>query len=76
VYVSYYKDVIHPGNSDFDEYSIIKTTGKGNFVGKWGGSMYSGFGIFHNPTGIAADTSGRVYVADTGNARIQAFYIQ
>ncbi len=42
------------------------------FVTKWG-SQGSGDGEFTNPVGAAVDSSGNVYVADTGNHRIQKF---
>ena len=43
-----------------------------HFVKKWG-SEGSGEGQFDVPEGIAADSSGKVYVADTNNHRIQKF---
>jgi len=43
-----------------------------NFVTKWG-SYGSGNGQFYNPNGIAVDSSGNVYVADSGYSRIQKF---
>ena len=42
------------------------------FSNKWG-TPGSGSGQFNAPEGIAADSSGRVYVTDTGNNRIQMF---
>jgi tripartite motif-containing protein 71 len=42
------------------------------FVKKWG-IPGSGNGQFKNPHGIAVDPSGRLYVADLGNNRIQMF---
>ena len=42
------------------------------FVRHWG-SPGSGEGQFHSPHGIAIDPLGNVYVADTGNNRIQKF---
>jgi DNA-binding beta-propeller fold protein YncE len=44
----------------------------GQFLGKWGG-YGSGPYQFKNPTGIAHDAQGRLYVADAGNDRIQVF---
>src|SRR5206468_387990 len=42
------------------------------FVTKWG-SQGGGDGQFANPTGVAVDGSGHVFVADSGNDRIQKF---
>ena len=39
---------------------------------KWG-SLGSGDGQFSDPTGVAIDGSGNVYVADKGNSRMQKF---
>jgi NHL repeat-containing protein len=75
VYVSDSIHVEHP-MSQPDTYSIIKNTGNGIILGRWGGDLGSGPGEFYNPTGLAVDSSGRVYVADTFNNRIQAFKIQ
>ncbi|MBF0547041.1 MAG: IPT/TIG domain-containing protein [Candidatus Riflebacteria bacterium] len=44
----------------------------GNFIRKLG-SFGSGAGQFRFPRGIAVDSSGNVYVADSKNARIQKF---
>ena len=43
-----------------------------SFLFKWG-SVGNGDGQFSAPDGIAIDSSGNVYVADTGNHRIQKF---
>jgi len=37
------------------------------------GSPGSGDGHFENPSGVAVDSSNRIIVTDTGNARIQVF---
>ncbi|MEM7115242.1 MAG: 6-bladed beta-propeller [Chloroflexota bacterium] len=37
------------------------------------GSSGTGEGEFNNPVGLATDSSGNVYVADTGNHRVQKF---
>ena len=42
------------------------------FLGKWG-AQGDGDGQFDAPYGIAVDDSGKVYVADTGNSRVQVF---
>jgi tripartite motif-containing protein 71 len=39
---------------------------------KWGSSG-NGDGQFSSPTGVVVDSSGSVYVADSGNNRIQKF---
>jgi hypothetical protein len=43
------------------------------FVTKWGGSQGSGNAQFNNLFGVAVAPSGRVYVTDSGNNRIQEF---
>lgn len=42
------------------------------FLRKWG-TLGSGDGQFNWPVGVAVDASGNVYVADSGNHRIQKF---
>ena len=51
---------------------IEKFDSNGTFLTKWG-SWGSGDGQFKYPYGVAVDSSGNVYVADTGNNRIQKF---
>ena len=46
--------------------------GDANLTGKWG-IFGGGPGQFHNPTGIAIDGGGNIYIADNGNNRIQKF---
>src|SRR5215510_13677545 len=43
------------------------------FILKWGVLSVPGNGQFNGPFGVATDGSGHVYVADTGNDRIQKF---
>ena len=47
-------------------------TSSGAFLAKWG-TQGSGDGQFYSPEGIAVDGTGNVYVADTGNNRVQVF---
>ena len=52
---------------------IQKFNSNGTFITKWGSSG-NGDGQFSNPTGVAVDSSGNVYVGDAGNNnRIQKF---
>jgi len=44
----------------------------GNFITQWG-SEGSDAGQFKNPSDVAVDTEGNVYVVDTGNCRVQKF---
>jgi len=57
--------------ADRDNNRIQKFDASGTFVTTWG-SAGSGNGQFSNPTGVATDGSGNVYVVD-GNNRIQEF---
>jgi len=43
----------------------------GIFLAKWGSEF--GAGLFNYPSGVAVAPDGSVYVADSGNSRIQAF---
>ncbi|MDO8727668.1 MAG: hypothetical protein Q7J35_16510 [Candidatus Methanoperedens sp.] len=54
---------------------IQKFSSDGTFLTQWG-SAGTGVSQFSNPLGIAVDSSGNVYVADSGNRRIQKFKLQ
>ena len=51
---------------------IQKFNSNGKFITKWG-SYGTADGQFSNPYGVAVDSSGNVYVADSLNNRIQVF---
>ena len=51
---------------------ISQFTSEGRFIRSWG-RMGSGPGEFKTPHAMAFDASGRLYVADRGNNRIQIF---
>jgi hypothetical protein len=51
---------------------VLKYTTAGTLLDSWGGPGRIP-GAFDDPEGIAADSAGNVYVADTGNNRIQKF---
>jgi len=51
---------------------VKKLSSDGILLAQWGSSG-SGDGEFQNPNGIAADTAGSIFVADTDNHRIQKF---
>jgi streptogramin lyase len=51
---------------------VVKLDSKGRYLTKFGG-YGSGDGQFKDPTGIAVDADGFVYVADYGNYRVQKF---
>ena len=56
--------------ADSRNHRIQKFSSTGTFGGAWG-SAGSANGQFSSPFGVAVDSSGYVYVADTGNNRIQ-----
>ena len=47
-------------------------SGDGTFLAKWG-MLGSDDGQFSSPFGIAVDPSGKIYVADHVNDRVQVF---
>ena len=51
---------------------VIEFDATGRFVREWG-QPGAAPGQFNVPHGIAVDSTGRVYVADRGNARLQVF---
>jgi len=51
---------------------LASEVGEYELVATWG-SLGADDGRFNNPTGIAVDGEGNIYVADTGNNRIQKF---
>ncbi|MEO8441955.1 MAG: 6-bladed beta-propeller [Betaproteobacteria bacterium] len=50
----------------------LQDFGAGKFIKTWG-KKGSGPGEFDMPHGLAIDSSGRLFVADRGNSRIQIF---
>jgi streptogramin lyase len=51
---------------------IVKFSAEGKFIRSWG-KQGSGPGEFNNPHSLAMDSTGRLFVADRGNSRIQIF---
>jgi DNA-binding beta-propeller fold protein YncE len=51
---------------------IQKFTSNGNFTTQWG-RFGDNEGEFNLPSDVAVDSSGDVFVADSGNSRIQVF---
>ncbi len=63
---------------DTGNHRVQKLTTQGGFVARWGSAggpdmSGSGDGEFKDPRSIAVDGLGNVYVADTGNNRVQKF---
>ncbi|MCK5242318.1 SMP-30/gluconolactonase/LRE family protein [bacterium] len=62
--------------ADLHNHRIQKFDANGNFITKWGsetGESGAADGEFNQPSGVAVDNAGNVYVADQGNDRIQKF---
>lgn len=55
--------------ADSGNHRLQAFDGQGNWLSEYG-SLGSGVGQFDNPQGLVVDSSGRVFVADTGNNRI------
>ena len=53
-------------------YDIQKFDSSGNYISKFG-AIGSGNGEFYDPKDIGIDSSGNIYVVDSGNCRIQKF---
>src|SRR4051812_11467904 len=60
-------------NSSFPFAIVNAIRGESHVFLKGWGSQGNGEGQLNNPTGIAVDSFGNVYVLDTGNNRIQKF---
>jgi uncharacterized protein (TIGR03663 family) len=65
--------------ADTWNHRIHKLDAEGNLIttwglfGQYGPGDTGGQGAFYGPRGVSVDPGGRVYVADTGNKRIQVF---
>ena len=60
------------GGTSRNAFSVQRFTPTGEFKRRWGGNGY-GPGEFDEPGAVAVDANGNIYVADTGNNRIQKF---
>jgi hypothetical protein len=59
-----------PGGSS---YRVIKFDPNGKFIKQWGGRPGAGPGEFDTPHTLAMDSTGRLFVGDRSNNRIQIF---
>jgi Caspase domain/NHL repeat/Bacterial Ig domain len=65
--------VADTGNNRIQVFQVLSSNSThGTFLRGWGG-FGTDNGFFNQPRGIAVDQGGNVYVADTGNNRIQVF---
>ncbi len=62
------RKVVNPLTINTDTISILAGTGKGGFSGDNGPATSAQLSA---PTGMAVDSSGNVYIADTGNNRVR-----
>ncbi|OMF04359.1 hypothetical protein BK127_33680, partial [Paenibacillus sp. FSL H7-0331] len=67
--------VADTSNHRIQKLTVTGDTGVWSAWEKSGGGSGSGLGEFNNPKGVAVDSSGNVYVADTWNHRIQKLTI-
>jgi DNA-binding beta-propeller fold protein YncE len=58
--------------ADADNNGIQKFDSNGKFITKWG-STGTGDGQFNYPADIAIDSSGKIYVTDSGNTSVQLY---
>jgi DNA-binding beta-propeller fold protein YncE len=65
--------VVDTGNSESKEQNVKIYDTTGRRIGAIGGAPGGGFSEFKLPTMVAVDDSGKVYVTDTLNARVQIF---
>lgn len=66
--------VADTNNNSIQKFTVSGTPPTATFVTEWG-SLGTATGQFIVPNGVAADGAGNVYVADTGNNRIQKFTV-
>jgi DNA-binding beta-propeller fold protein YncE len=55
-----------------NNHRVVKYSAEGEILDEWGGEG-SEPGQFLSPTGVAVSEDGLVYIADSGNNRIQVF---
>jgi DNA-binding beta-propeller fold protein YncE len=62
--------VVDRGNSRVEEFQLRLTSGEGEYVSQFGAAG-TGNGQFTLPQGAAADKEGHVWIADSGNNRVE-----